>query len=323
MADNSKDTCLNAFIVQSKARLRKILERLEWSVCRKFFLQIIVQGTDSEDATQNDVHVDFDSEPEFPPSYATGNFIKTDVAELRKIVNDESIEVPRRFSDLQLNFKRQQKLAIYEHVVANTEKCSELALNVPALNEGSLTFAEIVAQKKRETKKRRRYRKSKPTHIEEVRAVLDLQMQALQQYLKTKSGEERRIKPEMYKGHKRRSIEKYERLSKRAIREPEKHYNYHKSRSRSADPKSSKKSRHKSRSPIRSHKNEKHARDRSSRTKRKKHKHRSRSHSKRKSLKGTIRNRSIEKKSHKRRSRSYRRGHHRREDYPESPKVGL
>lgn len=53
-------------------------------------------------------------------------------------------------------------------------------------------MAEIVAQRKREEKrKKRRFRKSKPTHIEEVRCLVELQMQALKQFLNTTNDNKR------------------------------------------------------------------------------------------------------------------------------------
>lgn len=56
-------------------------------------------------------------------------------------------------------------------------------------NRNEISFAEIVAVKRREKCKKRRYRTSKPTHTEEVRALLDLQMQALRQYLRQRKGQ--------------------------------------------------------------------------------------------------------------------------------------
>ncbi|XP_054731257.1 pre-mRNA-splicing factor 38B [Anastrepha obliqua] len=278
----ANNTRLRTFIEESKVRLRAILERLEWNVEKDFVL------TPGEvNATKPDVQQPYDSEPEFPSSYPLGNSIITDVEELRKIVKDADAEVPRKFSDLQLKFTRQQKLALYEHVVMNTEKYTGAEITVPDVGEGTLTFAEIVAQKKRDTKKRRRYRQSKPTRIEEVRAVVDLQMQALQQYLNAKEVKEQRLEPT----HRHRSDEEHIKSRIRQSRDHLKHHKHRRSRSSSLDDKRSKKSRHKNRSPCKKYKE--HIRDSSSIQKGKKHKYRSRS-----------RTRSPKKKSHKRRSRS-------------------
>lgn len=67
-----------------------------------------------------------------------------------------------------------------------------------------------MAQKKREDKrKKRRFRKSKPTHIEVVRCLVDIQMQALQQFIGYKDQKEQpcirqeaNIKDDNSTGHK-------------------------------------------------------------------------------------------------------------------------
>ncbi|XP_020717908.1 probable splicing factor, arginine/serine-rich 7 isoform X2 [Ceratitis capitata] len=266
---------LQEFIVESKARLQTILKRLKWDTEPKLDIK--------------DTGCDDDSEPELPASCAAFNSIVTDVEELRKIVGDTKIEVPKKFSDLQFNFTNQQKLAIYEHVVANTKKCEEPEITVPALGEEGLTFADIVAQKKRETKKRRRYRQSKPTHLENVRAMIDLQMQALQQYNNARVEEER--KKNTYERPKERTDRNRSPEMKRE------HFRFkHRSRSRSIECEDHRRKKHRSRSVSKSRKCSKHKErncNGSRKRDRKVHKRRSRSRSK-----------SKKRKSHKRRSRS-------------------
>nr|XP_036215456.1 arginine/serine-rich coiled-coil protein 2 [Bactrocera oleae]XP_036215457.1 arginine/serine-rich coiled-coil protein 2 [Bactrocera oleae]XP_036215458.1 arginine/serine-rich coiled-coil protein 2 [Bactrocera oleae] len=283
----SSDNTLSEFIDESKSRLNEILKRLEWHIEPD-----TATDTALRNEKQNDKQLVIDFEPDFPPSCASDNFCITDVEELRKVLGVPDKDVPKRFSDLQLNFSRTEKLSLYEHVIANTNKYTEPEITVGSLDEGSLTFAEIVAQKKRETKKRRRYRRSKPTHIEEVRAVVDLQMQSLQQYLKEKESEERMnqlIVNEKYKPRSDRDG-KSSRGSNGRIHTSAIHRNKQRSRSRSRsyERRSHKKNRHRSRSGS-NHQSKKYRRDRSS-SKSRKHRNRSRSKSRR--------------KTHKRRSRS-------------------
>lgn len=63
--------------------------------------------------------------------------------------------------------------------------------------EGEVSLADIVAERKREAKrKKRKFRKTKPTRIEEVRALVQLQMQALQQFVENRDGKQVAIKTE-------------------------------------------------------------------------------------------------------------------------------
>uniref|UniRef100_A0A034VV29 Uncharacterized protein n=1 Tax=Bactrocera dorsalis TaxID=27457 RepID=A0A034VV29_BACDO len=274
----SSDNTLTAFIDESKSRLRKIFKRLEWN-----FEPDIAGNTALRNQKQNDIQLGIDFEPQFPPSCASGNFTITDVEVLRKVLDVPDKDVPKRFSDLQLNFSRTEKLSLYEHIIANTKKYTEPEITVQSHGEGSLTFAEIVAQKKRETKKRRRHRRSKPTHIEEVRAVVDLQMQSLQQYLKDKESEERMNQLIINEKYKPRSDRdgKSVRDSSGRIHTPVIIRNKHRSRSRSRgyECKSHKKNSYRSRSRSNHRRSKKSRRDLSS-SKSRRHRNRSRSRSK-------------------------------------------
>ena len=53
-----------------------------------------------------------------------------DDEELRKVLGVPDKDVPKRFSDLQLNFSRTEKLSLYEHVIANTNKYTEPEITV-------------------------------------------------------------------------------------------------------------------------------------------------------------------------------------------------
>ncbi|XP_011177066.2 putative RNA-binding protein Luc7-like 2 [Zeugodacus cucurbitae] len=285
-----RNNTLSEFIDESKARLKEILKRLEWDAELDSDTNTTLNNEE-----QNETQLVLDYEPDFPPSCASENFIVTDADELRTVLGVPDKDVPKRFSDLQLNFSRAEKLSLYEHVIANTKKCTEPEVTVQSLGEGALSFAEIVAQKKRESKKRRRYRRSKPTHNEEVRAVVDLQMQSLQQYLKERDAEERMHQPKMNKKYKSDkddlSIRGYSRnTSHTSVRSHKKD----RSRSRSCERKSHKKSRHRSNSASNSHKHKKSKKYASDRTSSKIRKCRSRSRSK------------TRQEKHKRRSRSKR-----------------
>uniref|UniRef100_A0A0K8V0T7 Uncharacterized protein n=1 Tax=Bactrocera latifrons TaxID=174628 RepID=A0A0K8V0T7_BACLA len=121
----SSDKTLAAFIDESKSRLRKIFKRLEWD-----FEPDNGRDTALRNQTQNDLQLEIDFEPHFPPSCASDNFKITDVEELRKVLGVPDKDVPNKFSDLQLNFSRTQKLSLYEHVIANTKKYTEPEISV-------------------------------------------------------------------------------------------------------------------------------------------------------------------------------------------------
>lgn len=291
-----RNSSIPTFIDESHSRLKEILKRLEWNIEPD-----ISTDTALKNEKQNDMQQVIDFEPGFPPSCACHNFNVTEVDELRKVLGVPDKEVPKKFSDLQLNFSRTEKLSLYKHVIANTKKYTEPEITVQSLGEGYLTFAEIVAQKKRETKKRRRYRRSKPTHIEEVRAVVDLQMQSLQQYLKEKESQERMNQPiinKKYKSSTDKDGTSVRGISHRIHTSVKLHNKYRsRSRSRSYECKSHENRRRRSRSASKCHRHkqhEKYPRDRSS-SKNRKYYSRSRSKSTR--------------KIHKRRSRSHSRNH--------------
>ncbi|KAM7350510.1 uncharacterized protein ACRADG_009072 [Cochliomyia hominivorax] len=170
---------LNDFIAKSKQRLQNILKRLEWS----------------EEETLKDFHSKFRAKSNkeiiqkscspkiatYPDSCITQNSITLETPKLQEILQNQEASAPHNFIELQANFSREEKLKIYNYVIENTEKLQPFKDQPEA--EGELSLADILAQKKREEKrKKRKFRKSKQTHIEEVRCLVDLQMQALQQY---------------------------------------------------------------------------------------------------------------------------------------------
>lgn len=57
-------------------------------------------------------------------------YFHIEVDELRKVLGVPDKEVPKKFSDLQLNFSRTEKLSLYKHVIANTKKYTEPEITV-------------------------------------------------------------------------------------------------------------------------------------------------------------------------------------------------
>lgn len=101
---------------------------------------------------------------ELPPSCCNNSAfsVQLDEATMREIVGTDAALA----SD-------SQRLQLYEHVLEKTAKH-------PAFEEENAAFAELVGVTKRDQQKRRRHRKSKPTLNEELRQLVDLQMEALQ-----------------------------------------------------------------------------------------------------------------------------------------------
>ncbi|XP_037814809.1 pre-mRNA-splicing factor 38B [Lucilia sericata] len=169
-------------ILQYKIRLKEILQRLEWTEDK------VLKNLNTNSIASNQKEIKKPQSPliaTYPDSCITNNSLVLETPQLQQVLQNNEIEAPRNFRELQANFSREQKLKIYEHVIENTEK---LANNTETkVDEGEISLADILAQKKREEKrKKRRFRKSKPTHIEEVRCLVDLQMQALRQFMDNK-----------------------------------------------------------------------------------------------------------------------------------------
>uniref|UniRef100_A0A1A9VRT2 Uncharacterized protein n=1 Tax=Glossina austeni TaxID=7395 RepID=A0A1A9VRT2_GLOAU len=166
----------------NKKKLQSILEKLNWSeaeILRNF-------NTNS----QVEIKCKTIKNPRtstFPESDRWKNSLNLHTSQLQGLLKNSKVEAPRNFAELQLNFTREEKLKIYEHIIENTSKVEEIV--TAKRNRNEISFAEIVAAKRREKRKKRRYRTSKPTHTEEVRALLNLQMQALRQYLRQRKCE--------------------------------------------------------------------------------------------------------------------------------------
>ncbi|TMW48024.1 hypothetical protein DOY81_006888 [Sarcophaga bullata] len=243
--DNKSNT-LQEFIKQSKDRLNKILERLEWSedaVKKSFNTNSLASIKAKKTKKLPPVKTS-----EYPDSCYNQNNVTLETPKLRELLQNNEVEAPRNFKDLQLNFKREEKLKIYEHVIENTKKLDN-NLETPVA-EGELSLAEIVAQKKCEEKrKKRRFRKSKPTHVEEVRCLVELQMQALKQFLNTTNENEKQrkgYKKECHREHGQDLTDTYRKYSTKYSKELHKR-TY--SRSRSKELKSDDR-RNRSKSPI-------------------------------------------------------------------------
>uniref|UniRef100_A0A1A9WSY2 Uncharacterized protein n=1 Tax=Glossina brevipalpis TaxID=37001 RepID=A0A1A9WSY2_9MUSC len=161
----------------NKQRLQNIIQRLNWSDVK--ILNSFNNNSQAAEIKQKTIK--YSKISTFPESYEWKNSVNLRTPQLQELLKNFNVKAPINFAELQLNFSREEKLKIYQYVIENTLKVEEI---VPIeRNHGEISLAEIVAAKRREKRKKRRYRTSKPTHTEEVRALVDLQMQALQQYL--------------------------------------------------------------------------------------------------------------------------------------------
>jgi hypothetical protein len=104
----------------------------------------------------------------------------------------ESREVPKNFSDLQVNFSPAERLKLYNYAVHKTEHCVEPEMNIE-LKEGganttekTLTYAEIFNRRRDLKRRRMKYKGTKGpplTHTEEISKLIGAQMEAYQEYL--------------------------------------------------------------------------------------------------------------------------------------------
>ncbi|XP_013105647.2 splicing regulatory glutamine/lysine-rich protein 1 [Stomoxys calcitrans] len=179
---NSWEKEVPNFVANCKARLQKILERLNWteeSVLKNFNTNSVASVSVVPKSSKISLSP---RKATFPESLVTDNSIVLETPNLQNLLNNDSISAPENFNELQGNFNREQKLQIYQHVIENTKKLDNS--NVGEGPEGVDSLADIVAAKTRDAKrKKRKFRKSKPTRIEEVRALVQLQMQALEQFI--------------------------------------------------------------------------------------------------------------------------------------------
>ncbi|XP_055855358.1 U2 snRNP-associated SURP motif-containing protein [Episyrphus balteatus] len=176
--DNNLLSELDQYIKSAKTRLQTILTTLDWTVADSLKASTCSTRKEEEYFNRND--------PPLPESFGCNNSVVIDENQLQSILQTTNVSIAKKFSGIQLNFTREQKCELYDHVIANTAKTSEPELKVSLPNDqtdNAMTFAEIVAKaKKKEKKLQRKYRTSKPTHIEEVRNLVSLQMQALDKY---------------------------------------------------------------------------------------------------------------------------------------------
>ncbi|XP_073827999.1 uncharacterized protein [Musca autumnalis] len=170
------------FILEYKARLARLLERLKWTqegVLKSFNTNSSASVLKGEISHTDRCHKN--KKANYPDSLITDNSVTLSTPELQNLLGNSSVEAPQNFNELQGNFSRDEKLAIYEFTIENTTKINNNV--VEEVPEGVSSLADIVAEKKREAKrKKRKFRKTKPTLKEEMRALVLLQMQALEQY---------------------------------------------------------------------------------------------------------------------------------------------
>ncbi|XP_055907785.1 serine/threonine-protein kinase fray2 [Eupeodes corollae] len=197
---------LDQYIASGKNRLEAILTALDWTIENTF-----KERTCTTNKRRSKESIDR-NDPFLPDSFGCTNSVVIEKSELQTIVRKQNVSVPDKFSDIQLNFTRDQKLKIYNYVIANTTKTSEPELKVSFPNDdinNAMTFAEIVAKAKKKDKKlQRKYRTSKPTHIEEVRNLVHLQMQALEKYFNPKSESQSRSYRDRDKNSRRSRYER-------------------------------------------------------------------------------------------------------------------
>ncbi|XP_068154908.1 luc7-like protein 3 [Drosophila tropicalis] len=156
MAQSGRDA-LQHFVQQSRERLNIILQRLQWTEAG------VLQSH------HGDCSMLKKQEASFPPSYPDSGFcIQLDEPTLRQILQTNTA------SPSPQSYTTKQKLLIYQYVLEQTP-CQRPVF------EDDAAFAKMVAVTKREQFKQRRYRKSKPTHNEQLHQLLELQMKALTQ----------------------------------------------------------------------------------------------------------------------------------------------
>uniref|UniRef100_A0A1I8MG94 Uncharacterized protein n=1 Tax=Musca domestica TaxID=7370 RepID=A0A1I8MG94_MUSDO len=192
---------ISRFTADCKARLAKLFARLNWTeegVLKSF-------NTNSP-AAKPKVTKDQSSNPfvspkkaTYPDSLITANSIILTTPKLQNLLKNPNVEAPQNFIELQRDFSRDEKLAIYEFTIENTRKINNNVIEDGP--EGASSLADIVAEKKREAKrKKRKFRKTKPTLIEEIRALVLLQMQALEQFCGNKQSLEGDKQKESFEG---------------------------------------------------------------------------------------------------------------------------
>ncbi|XP_020803434.1 arginine/serine-rich coiled-coil protein 2 [Drosophila serrata] len=262
---------LRLFVDNSRSRLHALLQQLQWSEAG-----VKANHRSTEKALPK-------TDEELPPSCCNNPAfsVQLDEVALQQILGTDASQDGVS-----------QRLQLYEYVLQRTAKHT-------AFEDDNAAFAELVSVTKRDQQKRRRHRKSKPTLNEELRQLVDLQMEALQRQQaqsaaselsssrkrkRSQSCSRTRSPSRSHERHRHRRPEKLERGREREReREHERerhrqHHRKHRSRSRSL---SSHPRKHRSRSrSLSSHRRKHRSRSRSRSSHLRKHhkQHRSRNH---------------------------------------------
>ncbi|XP_030079684.1 probable basic-leucine zipper transcription factor Q [Drosophila hydei] len=164
---STSQEALRQYVAKSRAQLRQILQRLNWT-------EQGVQQLHRPLSQQEYVGAE-----QLPPSCCTAakHSVKLNAAQLQQLLPGKHVVPIDSFEDLQLNYSAEQKLILYEHVLSCTPR-QQLSF------EQQANFAELVAETKRAHQKARRHRKSKMTLLEEMQQLVHLQMQALTQQIR-------------------------------------------------------------------------------------------------------------------------------------------
>ncbi|EDV46702.1 pre-mRNA-splicing factor 38B [Drosophila erecta] len=166
--EKREQLCL--FVAASRKRLHAILKRFGWS--ERGVMEAsdhILQ--DKDGATASEV-LPLPASCSKDPAFS----IQLDDSTIQGIVGTggaRRLPLPAvSFDDLQAGLDASERLLIYEHVLQHTKKHPQFQDNA--------AFTEVVGETRRERKKQRRHRKSKPTLNEELNQLVGLQMQALE-----------------------------------------------------------------------------------------------------------------------------------------------
>jgi len=196
---------LRLFIAASRRRLSDLLERLNWSE------QGVMEARSGHISEQKVETVEqLPASCCFTPAFS----VQLDDASVQQIVGKNAGQPSGAtcFEDLQVALNAPNRLLIYEHVLQHTAKHPQF--------EDNAAFAELVGETKREGKKQRRHRKSKPTLNEELHQLVSLQMQALQrQWEQDRARKQERKQRE--REHRKREQEHRTREQEHRMREQE------------------------------------------------------------------------------------------------------
>ncbi|EDX02135.1 transcription initiation factor TFIID subunit 1 [Drosophila yakuba] len=175
---DKKQEQLRLFVAASRKRLHAILKRFGWSE-RGVMAASDHSTHDKDGATASKVMepLPLAASCSTDPAFC----IQLDDLTIQGIVGARRLLLPAAsFDDLQAGLDARQRLLIYEHVLQHTKKHPQFQDNA--------AFAEVVGETRRERKKQRRHRKSKPTLNEELHQLVGLQMQALERQWQQEHG---------------------------------------------------------------------------------------------------------------------------------------